>query len=72
MNPNESHLSANRLDIAQSQPTVHPATQPPQTSKPYAPPAILHELALETRAGSAVSVDPVFDPITEILGIPTK
>jgi hypothetical protein len=40
--------------------------------KPYTRPAILHELALETRAGSAVSVDPMFDPITEILGIPTK
>lgn len=69
MNSNERHLSNAPLDIAQSQPTVHPATQP---GKPYTPPAILHELALETRAGSAVSVDPMFDPITEILGIPTK
>ena len=29
--------------------------------KPYTPPAILHELALETRAGSALSVDPLKD-----------
>ncbi len=37
--------------------------------KPYTPPAILHELALETRAGSPVGGA---DPVELILGIPTK
>ena len=61
------------MNPKESQPTNVPPLQPKdETRKPYTPPAILHELALETRAGSAVSVDPVFDPITEILGIPTK
>ena len=45
-----------------------PTQEPKQARKPYEAPAILHELALETRAGSAVSIDPV----EEILGIPTK
>ncbi|MBP7960423.1 MAG: hypothetical protein KBG20_15645 [Caldilineaceae bacterium] len=48
-------------------PTIHPPTLG-KPYKPYAPPAILHELALETRASSALSVDPV----ELILGIPTK
>ncbi len=63
MNPNESHPS--------NEPTIQQSTQPPtlgKPGKPYAPPAILHELALETRASSALSVDPV----ELILGIPTK
>ena len=61
MNANENHLSNAPLGIAHSQPA-----NPPR--KPYTPPAILHELALETRAGSVLGVDPV----EEILGIPTK
>ncbi|MBP7962693.1 MAG: VCBS repeat-containing protein [Caldilineaceae bacterium] len=36
--------------------------------RPYTPPAILHELALETRAGSALSVD----PLNELFGIDSK
>jgi hypothetical protein len=29
----------------------------------YTPPAIVHELKLETRAGSPLGVDPIFDPL---------
>ena len=41
--------------------SIQPADQTADTGKPYTPPAILHELALETRAGSALSVDPLKD-----------
>ncbi len=36
--------------------------------KPYTPPAILHELALETRAGSLLGVD----PLNDLFGIDNK
>jgi hypothetical protein len=29
----------------------------------YTPPAIIHELALEARAGSPLGVDPIVDPL---------
>ncbi len=45
-----------------------PTQEPKQERKPYEAPAILHELALETRAGSLLGADPV----EVILGIPTK
>jgi hypothetical protein len=34
--------------------------------RPYARPVILHELRLETRAGSMLGVDPFFDPFGEL------
>ncbi|HID86561.1 MAG TPA: hypothetical protein EYP55_04175 [Anaerolineae bacterium] len=34
----------------------------PQTRKPYAKPKILHELKLETRAGSPLSIHDQLDP----------
>lgn len=40
-------------------------SQTPKPLKPYTRPAILHELTLETRAGSVLGVDPVMD----LLGI---
>ena len=40
----------------------------PKPGEPYTPPAILHELALETRAGSALSVD----PLNELFGIDSQ
>lgn len=57
----------------------HPSTMPDpttdqtqttvETSQPYQTPAIVHDLHLETRAGSPLRVDPSSDP----LGIdPTK
>ncbi|MBP7963583.1 MAG: hypothetical protein KBG20_14565 [Caldilineaceae bacterium] len=51
------------FDMAPSKPMVQLLSP-----KPFTPPAILHELALETRTGSALGVDPV----EEILDIPTK
>ena len=33
----------------------------PKPGEPYTPPAILHELALETRAGSPLGVNPLND-----------
>ncbi|MBP7962691.1 MAG: hypothetical protein KBG20_20325 [Caldilineaceae bacterium] len=36
--------------------------------RPYTPPAILHDLALETRAGSALGVD----PLGNLFGIDNK
>ncbi len=45
-----------------------PKQDPKQERKPYAAPAILHELALETRAGSALGVDPLKD----LFGIESK
>ncbi len=41
--------------------STQPADQTADTPKPYTPPAILHDLALETRAGSALSVNPLND-----------
>jgi len=41
----------------------------PRTRKPYAKPRILHELELETRAGSPLSPDPL-DPLG--LGLPPE
>jgi hypothetical protein len=40
-----------------------------QTRQPYAKPAIIHELELETRAGSPVSPNPL-DPLG--LGLPPE
>ncbi len=31
--------------------------------KPYIKPIIVHELKLETRAGSPLSIDPIIDPL---------
>ncbi len=31
--------------------------------QPYVEPAITHELALETRAGSPLRIDPMIDPL---------
>lgn len=35
--------------------------------RPYASPAVLCELRLETRAGSPLGVDPWLDPLSELL-----
>ena len=48
--------------------SIQPADQTSDTGKPYTPPVILHELALETRAGSALGVDPLKD----LFGIESK
>lgn len=48
-------------------PTLPPCD--PMPTKPYTSPAILYELALETRAGSPVGSPPEMDPIMELLGI---
>ncbi len=45
-----------------------PETAPDNERKPYIAPAILHELALETRAGSVLSVD----PLDELFGTNAK
>ena len=48
----------------------HPVLEPVPKSfprRPYASPAVLCELKLETRAGSALSVDPWLDPLSELL-----
>ena len=42
----------------------------PETRKPYAKPEILHELELETRAGSPQSPPDLFDPLG--LGLPKQ
>ena len=47
----------------------HPVQEPPPSAvprRPYARPVILHELRLETRAGSMLGVDPFFDPFGEL------
>lgn len=47
----------------------HPVREPVPKSvprRPYTCPAVLCELRLETRAGSALSVDPWFDPLSEL------
>ena len=33
------------------------------TLKPYQPPAVVHELDLETRAGSPLRINPIVDPL---------
>ena len=38
--------------------------------KPYTPPAITHELELETRAGSPLGMPDLFDPLG--LGLPPQ
>ncbi len=38
----------------------------PVPRRPYTSPAILHELNLETRAGSLLGVDPLLDPLSEL------
>jgi hypothetical protein len=44
----------------------------PQTRQPYAKPAIIHELELETRAGSPLQPPPI-DPLDPLgLGLPPK
>jgi hypothetical protein len=45
-------------------PTETP-TQTDQTDNlaTYTPPAIMHELTLETRAGSPLGIDPLIDPL---------
>ena len=48
-----------------SQPIRDPVSDPvldPVPRRPYVCPAVLSELKLETRAGSALGVDPLFDP----------
>ena len=40
----------------------------PKTRKPYAKPEIIHELELETRAGSPLGIPDPFDPLG--LGLP--
>jgi len=40
----------------------------PETRKPYAKPEIIHELELETRAGSLLGMPDPFDPLS--LGLP--
>lgn len=45
----------------------HPVLDPvpkPVPRRPYASPAVVCELKLETRAGSALGVDPWFDPLS--------
>ena len=42
----------------------------PKTRKPYAKPKIIHELELETRAGSPVAMPDLFDPLG--LGLPPE
>ena len=42
----------------------------PETRKPYAKPEILHELKLETRAGSPLSIPDPLDPLG--LGLPPQ
>jgi hypothetical protein len=42
----------------------------PQVRKPYAKPEIIHELELETRAGSPLGIPDPFDPLG--LGLPPK
>jgi hypothetical protein len=43
-----------------------------QTRQPYAKPAIIHELELETRAGSPLQPPPI-DPLDPLgLGLPPK
>jgi hypothetical protein len=42
----------------------------PQTRQPYAKPAIIHELELETRAGSPLGIHDPLDPLG--LGLPPK
>ncbi len=32
-------------------------------TRAYLKPAIVHELTLETRAGSPLGIDPIFDPL---------
>ena len=40
----------------------------PETRKPYTKPEIIHELELETRAGSPLGMPDLFDPLG--LGLP--
>ena len=42
----------------------------PKTRKPYAKPEIIHELELETRAGSPLGMPDPFDPLG--LGLPPE
>ena len=42
----------------------------PEARKPYAKPEIIHELELETRAGSPLGMPDLFDPLG--LGLPPK
>jgi hypothetical protein len=38
-------------------------TDPTENRATYTPPAIVHELKLETRAGSPLGLDPIVDPL---------
>ncbi len=40
------------------------------TEQPYISPRIVHELRLETRAGSPLGIDPLIDPLS--LGVPER
>ena len=42
----------------------------PKARKPYTKPEIIHELELETRAGSPLGMPDLFDPLG--LGLPPK
>jgi len=42
----------------------------PQARKPYSKPEIIHELELETRAGSPLGIPDLFDPLG--LGLPPQ
>ncbi len=51
------HLEDNSLE-GNSQPTEHT----PESRKPYHTPAIIHELQLETRAGSPIGLTNILNP----------